>query len=231
LNCESLEFDDNCNRIYFSTRMRVNALHGDVSGPVVCRAASEGLRLRQRRRRPHPSRSHPIQPGLPEQTCPGRCCAHSGAAGAHIRGRRHKVGTNDGSRCHYSDGPGASVAAGPGAGSPLASAGRKATQPTRRHGTLRRKGGGCNCGGVALIVASEWPAAALALGGGAGGAPPALCKAMTAQVWPTRTAEPALLDLEDISGPLPLPPPWKRDAESEEDCQGQAAGQTRAANY
>ncbi len=48
-------------------------------------------RLRLRRCCPHCS--HPIQPCLPEPTCPGRCClqryrANGGAAGAHIR-RRH----------------------------------------------------------------------------------------------------------------------------------------------
>ncbi len=47
--------------------------------------------------------------------------------------------------------------------------------------------------------------------------------AMSARVWPIRPAERALLELEDIAGPLPLPPPWKRDAEGEQDCQGQAS--------
>ncbi len=62
---------------------------------------------------------------------------------------------NDRSRCHCSDGSGAGAAAGQGVGRPLAGAGRTATQPAQLCGAPRKKEGGCDGGGVALIVATR----------------------------------------------------------------------------
>jgi hypothetical protein len=46
----------------------------------------------------------------------------------------------------------------------------------------------------------------------------------------TRPAEGGLLELEDTADPLPLWPPWKKDAKSEQDYQGHAAGLARTDN-
>ncbi len=173
------------------------------------------------------------------------------AAEESIRCRRRKRR----GRCHCGNGPGAAAgpgggaAAGPGAGSPLAGARRTAMQPARRCGAPRRKSGVCNCCGSlwrhdcphcshneATMRPSELGAARCGprprrrRRRRTAGPCPALCKVMTAQLWPTRPAERALLELEDIAGPLPLQPPWKRDAENKQDCQDQSAGLARAAN-
>ncbi len=136
-------------------------------------------------------------------------------------GSRYNCGNRPGAGSAASPGVGTTAGPGPGADSPLAGARRTAMQPARRRGAPRRtrKSCGCNCCGVtiALIVATMRPSRLGAARCGprprlrrwrrTAGPCPALCKAMTAQLWPTRPSERALLELEDIAGTVPFHPP------------------------